>query len=156
MSRALLTACLAAASLTFAPVAFAQNVQVGRLSCAVSGGVGFIITSKKGLSCTFFSQNGARERYHGSIRKFGLDIGATRGGQMVWGVLAPSGGYRSGALAGTYVGASGEASVGAGVGANALVGGFGKSFTLQPLSVQGQTGLNLALGVADLTLRRGR
>lgn len=137
-----------------ATAASAQNVQVGTLNCAVSGGVGFIVTSSKGLACVFRPARGAAERYNGRIRKFGLDIGATSRGQMVWAVYAPSGRFRSGALAGNYVGASGEISAGAGVGANALVGGFGRSVMLQPLSAQGQVGVNLALGVADLTLRR--
>ena len=51
------------------------------------------------------------------------------------------------------MGASGaEATAGAGLGANLLVGGTGRSFSLQPLSVQGQTGLNFAAGVTTLTL----
>lgn len=137
-----------------APPAQAQNVQVGRLSCAVSGSVGLIVTSNRTMNCTFFRDGGRRERYAGNIRRFGLDVGATNRGQMVWLVFAPSGRYRSGALSGEYVGASGEVSVGAGGGVNALVGGFERSVTLQPLSVQGQTGINLALGVAGLSLRQ--
>lgn len=154
------TAALAAVSLV-PGVANAQanrgnNVQAGTLDCAVSGGVGLIITSKKTMDCVFRKVNGSRERYVGSIRKFGLDIGATSGGQMVWTVYAPSGRFKNGALSGNYVGASADASVGAGVGANVLVGGGDRSFSLQPVSVQGQTGLNLALGVADLRLDLAR
>jgi len=134
----------------------AQGTRVGTLNCDISAGIGVIIASKKGVTCMFTpSQPGPREVYVGSISKFGLDLGATSGGQMVWAVFAPSS-RRIGALAGDYVGATAEATVGAGVGANALVGGNNRTITLQPLSVQGQTGLNVAAGVAGLTLRSAR
>ena len=91
----------------------------------------------------------------GSITKFGLDLGATAGGEMVWAVYAPSN-KKFGALAGQYGGASAEATVGAGVGANVLVGGSNRTVTLQPVSVQGQAGLNVAAGVAEIDLRPAR
>jgi hypothetical protein len=127
------------------------TTQVGVLECRISPGVGWIITSSKGLNCLFRSNRGFTEHYVGTLRKFGFDIGATGGGQMVWGVFAPSN-SRRGALAGEYVGASADASLGAGIGANALIGGFGRSVSLQPLSIQAQTGVNLALGVTGLEL----
>jgi hypothetical protein len=105
------------------------------------------------MGCTFTSISGFTERYYGTIRKFGLDIGATNRGILAWDVLAPTSGPKRGALAGDYVGATASATVGVGVGANALVGGFNRSVTLQPLSIQAQTGLALAAGVASLTLR---
>ena len=129
--------------------------RVGALECNVAGGPGLIITSSKALTCTFKPTRGRQETYVGTIRKFGLDIGATQKGKIVWAVLAPSASVRPGALAGDYVGVSAEATVGAGVQANALVGGFEKSFNLQPLSVGGQTGLNIAAGVSELTLESG-
>jgi len=101
------------------------------------------------------SAPGPREVYSGSITKFGLDIGATTGGEMIWAVYAPSN-KRFGALAGEYGGASAEATVGAGLGANVLVGGSDRTVALQPVSVQGQTGLNLAIGVAGLQLQPAR
>ena len=130
----------------------AQNTQVGLLQCDVSGGVGLIITSQKELICNFRNSRGEYEVYTGAIRKFGLDIGATAGGQMAWSVFAPSGRISRGALAGVYAGATAEATVVGGVGANVLVGGSDRSISLQPLSVTGQAGLNLAVGVADLIL----
>lgn len=126
--------------------------RIGALECNVAGGPGFIITSSKALSCVFKPTRGRKETYVGTIRKFGLDIGATQKGKIVWAVLAPTATVRAGALAGDYVGVSAEATVGAGVQANVLVGGFDKSFNLQPLSVGGQTGLNIAAGVSELTL----
>jgi hypothetical protein len=146
------TAALAASGATAAP----ELVNAGSLNCDVSGGVGFIIGSQKQMTCMFTPANGGqREVYLGTIHKFGLDIGETTGGTMAWTVYAPTN-QRFAALSGTYGGASGEATVGAGVGANVLVGGSERTVTLQPLSVQGQTGLNLAAGVASLELRPAR
>ena len=134
----------------------ANRTKVGTLSCDISGGIGLIITSKKELTCMFTpSQPGPKEVYVGSITKFGLDLGATAGGEMVWAVYAPST-RKFGALAGNYGGATAEATVGAGLGANVLVGGSDRTVALQPVSVQGQAGLNVAAGVADLRLRPAR
>ena len=133
-----------------------ERTKAGTLTCDISAGIGLIITSKKQLTCMFTpSQPGPREVYTGSITKFGLDLGATAGGEMVWAVYAPTN-RRFGALAGHYGGASAEATVGAGVGANVLVGGSNRTVSLQPVSVQGQAGLNLAVGVAGLELRPAR
>jgi len=101
------------------------------------------------------TRRGPREVYVGSISKFGLDLGATSGGEMIWAVYAPTT-RRFGALAGHYGGATAEATVGAGVGANVLVGGSNRTIALQPVSVQGQAGLNVAAGVAGLDLRPAR
>lgn len=153
-------AALAVVGALFLPApAMAQNrdrTKVGTLTCDISAGIGLIVASKKNLTCMFTpSQPGPREVYTGSISKFGLDVGATSGGEMIWAVFAPSN-KRFGALAGQYGGASAEATVGAGLGANVLVGGSDRTVTLQPVSVQGQTGLNLAAGVAALELQPAR
>lgn len=133
-----------------------ERAKVGTLTCDISAGIGLIITSKKEVTCMFTpSQPGPREVYTGSITKFGLDLGATAGGEMVWAVYAPTN-RRFGALAGHYGGASAEATVGAGLGANLLVGGNNRTVTLQPVSVQGQAGLNVAAGVAGLDLHPAR
>jgi hypothetical protein len=161
MRRSLSTfaAVAVAAAIAMPTSAVAQGrdrTKVGTLTCDISGGVGLIIASKKDVTCMFTpSQPGPREVYVGSIRKFGLDVGATSGGEMIWAVFAPSN-KRFGALAGNYGGASAEATVGAGLGANVLVGGSNRTVTLQPVSVQGQSGLNLAVGVAGLELRSAR
>ena len=129
------------------------RAKVGTLTCDISGGIGMIIGSQKQVQCLFTpSEAGPREVYVGSIRKFGLDLGATTGGEMVWTVYAPTTG-RIAALAGDYVGATAEATVGAGLGANVLVGGSDWTVALQPVAVQGQTGLNVAAGVTELELR---
>jgi Protein of unknown function (DUF992) len=123
------------------------------LTCDISAGIGLIVGSRKEVQCLFTpSEPGPREVYVGSITKFGLDLGATAGGQMIWLVHAPT---TAGAvaLAGNYAGASAEATVGAGLGANVLVGGSNRTVALQPVSVQGQAGLNLAVGVTGLELR---
>jgi Protein of unknown function (DUF992) len=155
--RAILCAASLAVLTTSAQTAVAQQgVKIGALRCEVAAGLGLIITSSKEMRCVFTSARGHREHYYGTIRKFGLDIGATDRGILAWDVFAPSAGPKRGALAGDYVGATASATIGAGVGANALVGGSGRSFTLQPLSIQAQTGLDLSGGVAELSLRPGR
>jgi Protein of unknown function (DUF992) len=105
------------------------------------------------MTCRFTNSSGEREVYRGVMRRIGIDLGTTAGGQMLWAVLAPSGRFSRGALAGNYAGASGEATIGAGFGANVLFGGSDRSFALQPVSVQGQAGLNVGAGVAELQLR---
>jgi hypothetical protein len=155
LSAVAVFAAVAIALLTPAS-AQANRTKVGTLSCDISGGIGLIITSKKDLTCMFTpSQPGPREVYVGSITKFGLDLGATAGGEMVWAVYAPTT-RKFGALAGNYGGATAEATVGAGLGANVLVGGSDRTVALQPVSVQGQAGLNVAAGVAELRLRPAR
>jgi hypothetical protein len=139
-----------------APPAQAANVEVGVLTCKVFGGAGFIFGSTKDIECVFEGLSGSRDPYYGSIDKFGIDIGFTGQSVIVWTVLAPSADVPYGALAGNYGGVSAEATVGLGVGANALVGGSKNSIALQPVSVQGQQGLNVAVGVAELKLRPGR
>lgn len=128
------------------------RVEAGVLSCQVAGGTGFVFGSTKDLSCTFKRQ-GADEVYTGTISKYGIDIGQTNTSTITWAVLAPTSNIAAGSLAGTYGGISGEATVGVGVGANALVGGSARSLVLQPLSVQTQQGLNIAAGIAGLTLK---
>ena len=147
------SAVLVLAAVSFHAPAEAQNrARVGVLDCDVSGGIGLIVGSRKAMNCTYTpSGQGPREVYTGSIGKFGLDVGATSGGRMVWGVYAATAGGPA-ALAGTYAGASADASIGAGLGANVLVGGSNRTVALQPLSVQAQAGLNLAVGVSALTL----
>ena len=151
-----LAIALVALSALVQPALAQSNVKVGTLRCDVAAGLGMIITSSKEMLCTYTSTHGFRERYYGTIRKFGLDIGVTGRGVLAWAVFAPTAGPRRGALAGDYAGADASVTVGAGLGANALVGGFDRSFTLQPLSVEVQSGVALAAGVASLTLRAAR
>lgn len=146
-------AAAAALALPASAMAQAERTKAGTLTCDISAGIGMIIMSHKDVTCMFTpSQPGPREVYVGSINKFGLDLGATAGGQMVWAVYEPTT-RRFGALAGHYSGASAEATVGAGLGANVLIGGSNRTIALQPLSVQGEAGLNVAAGVAELNLR---
>ncbi len=151
--RVLQAVSLSAALTLLAPAAASAAVKVGTLRCEVSGGFGLIITSKKELSCGFTSLHGWHEHYRGSIRKFGIDIGKTDRGVLIWEVFAPTEGSRRHALAGDYAGADASVTLGVGGGANVLVGGFERSFTLQPFSIEGQTGVALAAGVADMHLR---
>jgi hypothetical protein len=133
-----------------------SSTKLGSLDCVIEGGMGLILGSKKDVTCTFTPGTDTMppEAYVGSIKKFGLDIGGTEKSVMKWLVFAPTDTeYALGALAGEYTGVGAEATVGVGAGANVLVGGSNKTFTLQPLSVQAQTGLNVAAGVTSFELR---
>jgi Protein of unknown function (DUF992) len=131
----------------------AGRTRVGTLICNISPGVGMIVGGQRQLSCIFASARGrARETYEGTVSTLGLDIGATSGGQLTWAVFAPTT-LRRAALAGTYVGATAGGTVGAGAGANLLVGGSDRTVALQPVSVQAQTGMNIAAGVSTMELR---
>lgn len=154
----LIIAAAAAAFLTAISGARAQNAgfELGTLECNVAGGGSFIIGSTKDVVCKYTPADKALspETYRGKINKIGIDVGLTEKTRIAWVVFGPSKNvYAPAALAGNYVGATAGASAGIGAGANLLVGGSKNMFTLQPLSVQAQTGLNLAVGVADLSLR---
>ena len=129
------------------------GVNVGSLSCNVAGGVGFVFGSSRTLNCLFTRTDGVGERYEGTIRRYGVDVGFTRESTVVWLVFAP-GSIAPGALAGEYGGATAQGTVGVGVGANVLLGGSSNQITLQPVSVEGSVGLNAAAGVAALSLRK--
>jgi hypothetical protein len=122
------------------------------LTCNVSSGWGFVFGSTRGLNCTFSPRPGHVEHYVGKISKFGVDIGYLQGGMMVWGVVAPTTRLAPGALAGNYAGVSGGGAVGVGATAHVLIGGSDHSIMLQPVSIQGNTGLNVAAGIASMTL----
>jgi hypothetical protein len=156
MSRKLLaaggSAAVIAALLALGSPADAAGVKVGVLTCHVSSGWGFIFGSSKDLRCNFSPSRGYGERYVGTVSKFGVDVGYTAGGVLVWDVIAPTTTLKRGALAGGYGGATASATAGVGVGANVLVGGFDRSVTLQPVSIEGNTGLNVAAGIGAITL----
>jgi hypothetical protein len=135
--------------------ALAQQAQLvaGTLTCHGRGSVGLILGSRQNLTCSYEPQGAApRQRYAARITRLGIDIGVKGPSVMVWTVLGSTSALPLGALAGRFVGVSANASVGIGGGANALIGGNGNSVILQPLSVQGQTGVNVAAGVAGLRL----
>ncbi|MGN6551526.1 MAG: DUF992 domain-containing protein [Pararhizobium sp.] len=130
------------------------GVRIGYLDCMIGGGVGYVIGSAKELDCVFHSTVGDErtDHYVGTIRKLGIDLGFTTRGKLIWAVFAPTAGYHHGSLAGLYEGASAEATVLAGLGANVLVGGTSGSIQLQTVSLQGQLGLNVAATGTSVTL----
>jgi hypothetical protein len=136
----------------------ADLFRVGRLVCSADTRVGFIIGSSQSLRCVFHKRNPTRRYiYEGRVRRLGLDLGITQGGVMSWAVFAKNSRIGPGTMRGTYVGASGNVALGPGFGANVLIGGSRRSVVLQPLSVERNIGINLAVGVAQLTLGpRGR
>jgi hypothetical protein len=150
----ILAIAAALGTLGFATEASAQGrAKVGTLTCNLAPTIGLIVASKQRLSCTYAPDGPwPPERYFGSFTTVGVDIGFKSGGRLVWAVFAPTNGYYHGALAGTYVGASADVTIGVGLGANALVGGSHRSFALQPLSLEGNFGLNVAGGATKLRL----
>jgi Protein of unknown function (DUF992) len=133
-----------------------QRVQVGILECRGGASVGFVVGSVTNLGCVLRVDGAPEDRYIATIRKVGLDLGITQESALAWGVYAPVARLGPGDLAGDYAGAQGSATLGVGVGGNVLIGGSDNSLALQPLSVQGQVGVNIAAGLASLELRPGR
>jgi hypothetical protein len=151
----------AALALAFAVAAAAHGanaaesgVKAGYLRCSVEGNVSFIFGSTRDVACTYRPEAGGRvDRYRGEIKKFGVDIGYQTRGVILWGVVAPTADIGPGALAGDYGGVSGSVAAVYGVGANALIGGSDKSIVLQPVSIEGIEGVNIAGGIGILSLR---
>jgi hypothetical protein len=135
------------------PAQAAVGVRAGVLTCNVASGAGFIFGSDHAVSCTFSGTGGRVEHYTGDISKFGVDIGYTKGGVLMWAVLAPTDNPPPHALTGDYGGVTAGASVGVGGNANVLIGGSNHEISLQPLSVEGEKGLNVAAGIAEIKLR---
>jgi hypothetical protein len=131
--------------------------QVGMLNCRLNPSIGFIIAGHQSMECRFIpNQPEPPQSYEGAINTVGLDIGFTTGGTLGWAVFAPTIGAPSGSLAGEYVGVSGDVGIGVGGGANVLIGGSGRTFALQPVSLEGSVGINVSLGVSALKLRPAR
>ena len=129
------------------------RIEVGVLTCVVEGGTGFILGSSKEMSCDFDGLDNFSESYTGTVKKFGIDIGKTDTTTIKWAVFAPTTELEAGALEGNYGGLSAEATLGVGIGANAMVGGLDKSIALQPFSAQVQEGLNIAGGIGTMSLK---
>ena len=137
-----------------APVAI-ESVRIGYLDCQIGGGLGYVLGSAKTADCAFTSviDGEPLDTYTGSIKKLGVDLGFTTRSRVVWAVFAPTAGYHKGSLGGLYGGATAEATIGAGIGANVLFGGTAGSIHLQPVSVSGQIGLNIAATGTSMTLQ---
>jgi hypothetical protein len=128
--------------------------QVGMLTCKVNPSIGFIIAGHQSMECRFApSTNSPPQAYEGALNMVGINIGISAGGVLGWAVFAPTTGLPAGALAGEYVGASGDLGIGLGAGANVLIGGSARTVALQPISLEGSVAGNVALGVSALKLR---
>ena len=156
--RLMLGAAVAVTGLAVASAANAApaGIKIGTLTCDVAAGAGFVFGSTQDLRCSYEPTKARVEHYSGSISKWGVDIGYTNKGKLVWAVFAPTSDVRAGAIEGEYVGATAQATIAVGLGANALVGGLDKSIALQPLSVSGTTGLNVAAGIGSISLKHTR
>jgi hypothetical protein len=155
MSKLYRSAILSALMISSVMPALAQTqrVRVGGLTCIAGPRAGLVLGSRRDLRCVFRSNvTGRQYTYAGKIRRIGLDVGITRGARLFWAVFAPSTHVGRSALRGSYLGASGNVALGVGLGASILIGGSRRAISLQPLSVEGQIGINLALGLKSLSL----
>ena len=143
---------LVTSGLALGTPAQAHDLKVGVMTCDMAAGFGYILGSSRDLHCTFSPAAGPVEHYAGTISKFGVDIGYAQNAVIVWTVVAPTVAPPPGSLTGTYRGATASVTVGVGVGANVLVGGFNDTISLQPVSIEGGTGLNVAGGFASMSL----
>src|SRR3954468_23933397 len=151
----LLTLTIATLAL-MAPIAAASAlppVRAGILQCRGGQNVGFVVGSVTSFECVFQSEGRRPEPYVATVRRYGVDLGFTDQTRFAWAVNAPVGRIGRGELAGNYGGVGANASVGVGFGGNFLVGGPSNAYALQPISVQGQTGLNVAAGIAGVELQ---
>ena len=156
MRKTILAAALMATSMfAFAPQTNAaqSGVRVGTLTCHVKGGWGHLVASNRRMNCLYEPYHRTAERYTGTLSRYGVDVGRTNNGTLIWAVVAPTSNVGRTALEGNYGGLAANATVGIGVGANVLVGGLDRSIALQPLSVEGNSGLALAAGVGVMRLR---
>ena len=153
MRLSTLTIAIAALAASVASANAMPPERAGILQCQGGQNVGFVVGSVTSLECVFQSEGRRPEPYTATVRRFGLDIGVTEQTQFSWAVNAPTSRVGRGELAGSYGGVGANASVGIGGGGNFLLGGPQNSYALQPISVQGQTGLNVAAGVAGLELQ---
>lgn len=152
-SAAIASAAALSAVLTTSLPAEAAWLKVGVLSCDVTEELNAIIVSRQSMDCEFRPIGGQAGRYTGVTEQFGLEIGKVEQAQLIWSVMSLSGQHTTTALAGKYIGAGAGAAVGVGLEANVLIGGLSNGFALQPLSLEGQAGFNIAAGVRALTLR---
>ena len=137
-------------------VAAQSRTQVGVLECRSPGSVGLIVGSVTNFGCVLRIAGHPDDLYTARITKVGVDLGITGETGLSWAVFAPTVQIGPGALAGNYAGVDASAAIGVGIGGNAMVGGSNNTYALQPLSVQGQTGINVAGGVQSMELRPGR
>lgn len=149
-----MTAAALAASLMAAAPAHAAGVKVGTLTCDVEAGWGLVLGSQKDLNCVFKSAtSGEVAKYTGDVTKLGVDIGYTNAGVMIWTVVAPSKDMKADALEGSYAGATAGVTAVVGGNLNLMVGGLDKSITLQPLSVEGNSGVSVTAAIGAMQLR---
>jgi hypothetical protein len=157
MKRYLLSLAVGAAIATSASLAQAQDkgVTIGTLECHEASGAGLIFSSSRNLNCTFSgTDKGAKAvRFTGKINRYGIDIGYQENGVILWGVVSTSDKFTPGDLAGKYGGVTAQAAWAVGLGANVLLGGSNNGFALQPLSVQGFNGINVAAGIVEVELQ---
>lgn len=151
MRNILKTLAIAATTTLFYAGAANAGGKLGVLTCDVEGGWGAFIGSQKEVTCTFTKTNGRTTEYIGTVSRLGIDVGYLGNRKIVWAVVGV-GKNTEADLAGSYIGASASATALVGVGVNALVGGMKNGIVLNPVSVEGSTGVAVAAGISSLVL----
>jgi len=143
-------ACLVAA----APSLAHAGDRVGVLECKLSGSGPSIIVENQAIDCVYDDddEGGRPVHYVGKLTKIGANLSVNGPGDLAWVVAAATRQLGPGALAGDYAGPGATVKVGVGGGGAILVGGSDNTISLQPLSVEGGTGLGVTAGIESLTL----
>ncbi|MGY3447995.1 DUF992 domain-containing protein [Bradyrhizobium sp. USDA 4353] len=129
-----------------------RPMRVGVLECEGRRTTGKLVMSNARLRCVFRSQGRAPERYVAKVRRYGLDLGLTDETRMAWAVTAPVNDFGRSELGGRYGGVSANAAALVGFGGSFLLRDTDRATQLQPISLQGQTGMNLAAGITEVEL----
>jgi Protein of unknown function (DUF992) len=129
-----------------------RPMRAGVLECEGRRTTGKLVMSQARLHCVFRSDGRQPERYVAKVRRYGVDLGLTDETRMAWAVNAPINDFGRSELRGRYGGLSANAAALFGFGGSFLLRGSDRAAALQPISLQGQTGLNLAAGVTEVEL----
>ena len=156
MFRLSAMAALTALALSSIPVSAQQQVQAGMLECRGGESISFIVGSVSEFNCIYRPNFGPVQAYRAKLTRAGIDVGVTAVSGLAWGVFAPTQQIGLGDLSGNYGGATAGGAFVVGAGAHVMYGGSNNSFALQPLSIEGQVGINVYAGVAGLELRFGQ
>ena len=145
-----------------AALAADPGVKLGVLRCeqVPGSGINLLIHSTVNVRCQFTSVTGGTPaRYQGETGiGLGIDLNWNKTESIAFTVFGASANVAPGSypLAGKYIGGRASASVGVGTGVQALVGGSGNQFSLQPLAIESARGVGVAAGLGYLYLEPGR
>ncbi|TAJ28575.1 MAG: DUF992 domain-containing protein [Reyranella sp.] len=131
-----------------------SRIFIGSLTCNIAAGTGYILASSKKMDCVFLGKDGvSHAQYEGTINKVGIDIGYTKAMHTIWRVYSLGSDRKADQIAGTYVGEQGTAAAGSQAGGNWLYGGQNAEIGMVASGIVQDAGYNLAMGVAEMTIK---